>query len=1231
MDLGICPKEITILTPIELMFISKAKVFQTVIKLGAVGRNVPQNSRLSALKGNCIHMPLPLEHTIKQLADDVGFSKLPSNYIMTHHIKGNELLLRNLVNLDNVYEALVWLKNNNAFYSEINLPPRSDLLFTSLSSQHLPDPTHSSELASSYVTGDDVEQADNNLENLDACSIHTKSSNEESLVKNRKDNGNNKAQNKSFKTINTGSVECNVINNQENPPDVLEQVELDIENNPPEMIKRLNSLQIQGMMEQYSVVDTDTKRNTILDVNNFYELLKIDSEPLSRKDKNIDMQAFPNIFPDGKGGQDSKREVYLQPNMYEKTRLLSGNSAVRRNMQYLFYLLQISEKRLINQGVYNTIKNVKFLGQKNVGQLLQMMKEDNNDIERNLNRVVSKIPNSPSYWNAPRSQLKCLAETHGPATFFITFSPAEYDWPDLHTYLLKHNKDLATPEGICINSLSTMDPVLTSAFIHQKFNSLHNFIIQSSCLGIVAHWFYRIEYQSRGTPHFHCLFWIKDAPIVGQSSDENVMNFISEHITCELPSKSTDLELYNLVNKYQKHTCGNYCLRSRKSKKGKFCKACRFSFPRTVTSKLILFDPVESILGRLSSDYKKRFYHCKRNQEEVRINDYNKILISQWNANMDIQFISESTYSLVGYVTKYITKGDKSHLSNDDFGLEDSIIRKLWSVAYGGLKGREIGAYEASDRWFLDSLYASSAVCQFVSTVYSNNRTRMMKNLKDLEETDPNSSDIYNRDLLSTFYPERPNHMENMSLIDYAASYERAYLTKKGNAASSNTNSNIIKLNGDNGIMKKRLKKALIYHHEFDPNVNPEKYYYSLLLLFKPWRKDSDLLEKCTTYKEEFDQIVNDFPQLKEYDQRKQKIMNSKKKVDDEVSKKLEKIEEEGVDFEPEVGIDDGNALDQVLYDFDAINNVDSISTEAELDAIVETLNIDQRRIYDQIISAIIHSLAHAIKSCECDSFQPLLLYVSGFGGTGKSYLIKTIMAWAYIKTNVLKTKCKIILAAPTGISAAGISGMTLHSALSLPIEHNGKMSYKPLTGANLQQIQACMCYVHCVMIDEISMVSNMTLLHVHLRLTEIFGCKNGKNNLFGSQVVVVFGDLLQLPPVKGEEVFLSLSENQIKAAIGMMSKNLSLWSHFSYDELKINQRQKKYDNAQFKECLSRIRLGFVLSDDIKLLSNRLISVSKVNPMESLVCYYNNLAKDGDFPVCLLPTRTMVCEFNYAQ
>ena len=296
----------------------------------------------------------------------------------------------------------------------------------------------------------------------------------------------------------------------------------------------------------------------------------------------------------------------------------------------------------------------------------------------------------------------------------------------------------------------------------------------------------------------------------------------------------------------------------------------------------------------------------------------------------------------------------------------------------------------------------------------------------------------------------------------------------------------------------------------------------------------------------------------------------------------------------------------------------------------VDSLNPQQRRIYVTITEAIEHSVDHAIKKCDCETFKPLYLYVSGFGGTGKSYLIKAIMAWAYVQTNTFKQNCKIVLAAPTGISAAGINGMTLHSALSLPIEHHGKLTYNPLTGAKLQQIQAFMRNVHCVIIDEISMVSNVTLLHIHLRLTEIFGRKYGNNNFFGSQTVVVLGDLLQLPPVKGDEVFINLSEKQVKETTGMMSTDLSLWSHFNYEELTINQRQKNDNNAEFKDCLKRIRIGIVLDGDVRLLLSRKIDVCKENPMESLVTFYNDLAKDGEFPVCLLPTRSMVREFNDA-
>ena len=219
---------------------------------------------------------------------------------------------------------------------------------------------------------------------------------------------------------------------------------------------------------------------------------------------------------------------------------------------------------------------------------------------------------------------------------------------------------------------------------------------------------------------------------------------------------------------------------------------------------MILCDVVDSILGRRSSDLKKRLYNLCRTQKETRINDYNRLLLSLWQGNMDIQFISENSYSLVSYITKYVTKADKSHLSNNDFGLDDSIKSKLWKFAYLSLKCREIGAYEACDRWLVDELYEFSDTFTFVPTFLPQNRTRMMKDFKDLKEADPNSTDIYHKDMLSTYYPERPDDLENMSLKDFAASYERAYL--------SGEDTSCIKLNGENGYIKLRKKNQKIFY-----------------------------------------------------------------------------------------------------------------------------------------------------------------------------------------------------------------------------------------------------------------------------------------------------------------------------------------------------------------------------------------------------------------------------------
>lgn len=65
--------------------------------------------------------------------------------------------------------------------------------------------------------------------------------------------------------------------------------------------------------------------------------------------------------------------------------------------------------------------------------------------------------------------------------------------------------------------------------------------------------------------------------------------------------------------------------------------------------------------------------------------------------------------------------------------------------------------------------------------------------------------------------------------------------------------------------------------------------------------------------------------------------------------------------------------------------------------------------------------------------------------------------------------------------------------------------------------------------IDDISMVSNITLLYVHLRLCEIHNTGDCYNGWFGRINILVFGDLLQLPPVNEAFQFIQINEKLFK------------------------------------------------------------------------------------------------------
>ena len=188
---------------------------------------------------------------------------------------------------------------------------------------------------------------------------------------------------------------------------------------------------------------------------------------------------------------------------------------------------------------------------------------------------------------------------------------------------------------------------------------------------------------------------------------------------------------------------------------------------------------------------------------------------------------------------------------------------------------------------------------------------------------------------------------------------------------------------------------------------------------------------------------------------------------------------------------------------------------------------------------------------------------------------------------------------------------------------------YTSLNASNLDQMRAVMSNLKCVIIDEISMVSNILLLQIHLRLQDAFN----KISVFGGKNIILFGGLLQLPPVNSNPPYEEIKRRDVSKITDGLKVSMNLWREFDYDELTINQRQSGDSNDAWRQLLYRARLGVLNCNDHCLLLNPLVplgdlDVNKHRPIDKAVEYFLKLTSLEPSAVCLLPTRNMVDEFN---
>jgi DNA replication protein DnaC len=450
-------------------------------------------------------------------------------------------------------------------------------------------------------------------------------------------------------------------------------------------------------------------------------------------------------------------------------------------------------------------------------------------------RFLKNLRGSPPYYEKVKKNVFAMMRYHGQPTFFTTFSAAEHQWTELlqqlgllvdeRHYTEKEIYEMSAKEkqrlilarsDVCARHFNHRTNILFNDFLKPKDSQ--------GPLGKLKEFFYRIEFQKRGSPHLHCLLWIEGAPVYEAGvNDEEVCKFIDNYISCskhlEL-SYSLNLESKEKLIGYQTHHHTRTC--PHKSRK------CRFNFPKPPMDETTILEPGENITKDTTAEKRKIINtnkenfkkidqtlnewtnvpehwkinsltdfleylkmsktdyveavktsitiptpFLKRNVDERWINAYNPRCLATWQANMDCQYITNG-YAAASYILDYVTKGER--------GMSELLRATSKEAAFKELKQNE--SLQLISRRFIDfietgsqeavyfllglQLYNSSNAVIYIPT--GENNARLLKPKSEIEEMEDDDEDITVKNGVDR-YAERPPVLENICLAEFMAYY----------------------------------------------------------------------------------------------------------------------------------------------------------------------------------------------------------------------------------------------------------------------------------------------------------------------------------------------------------------------------------------------------------------------------------------------------------------------------
>ncbi|CAF0887188.1 unnamed protein product [Rotaria sp. Silwood1] len=912
------------------------------------------------------------------------------------------------------------------------------------------------------------------------------------------------------------------------------------------------------------------------------------------REKGLEAKAFPHLFPDGKNTYDQERERKLKFSTYANQRLFSADYRYASDPHYIFFLQYLNDIQHASSGISLQLRKSCSKSQftlQNISDkkyLSNMLKKDM------IFKHLLKVRGSPQYWSSTLSELFAMIRQLGVPTWFCSFSAADARWIDLLHYLADYH-NIARKNKYTWNETNYLlktNPVIVSRIFDRRFRSFMRNIILSkfAALGEVSDYFYRVEFQKRGSPHIHMIVWIKNAPKYRENSDEEVITFIDKYITCKMPNEK-DLHLYKIIKEVQTHSKSHSKSCKRRN------KVCRFYFPKPISRRTFIVnkkfkvgddndddetDQLNNIKTKLKEmniylkdiedknivlnwnhfddslvkvgwsydEYERALENIlpadtvvlKRAPEDRWVNNYNEKCILNWNANMDIQYVMNA-YACGKYMLSYICKAEKEmsdilknvHQEAKEKNISIQEEMKVLSGVY--FHHREVCVQEAIYRVCSLKLKQASRKVEFVPTDPDCFRLSKPLNLirKMIAEGREDNDDILYSNFMDKYLDRPDNALFDICLADFVAKF--GFINKK----NPRTRVETWPLKTLNFAIYKRKREAVIRYPRIDINDDEEKFYHNLMRLFLPIRKETDIQEPYSNffhngYIKFVSGTINSVKKI---------VLSNRERYESKISKQLEEavkdITENNIPEDAwgvlcaESELQNEEISDHVKIKYKKLTELDT-DKNPDIEYLLESKKKEQneqKNVYE------IHPTTY-----QPEKIRSML----------KNMTHEQLNIFYYVRDWCLRKRAnqdidclRLFITGGAGTGKSHLLKCIYYEATKILNEINNDNSNEIRTLICAPTNAAALNMNCTTMHSTFKIVDQSLWRELHTRLSQIT-CKTGSNIYFGNVSIVAVGDFYQLPPVKGIPLYLSINV-------------IDYWQNlFEYSELTICQRTKEAD-----------------------------------------------------------------------